>query len=143
MNYKLRKYFNKFKTISKNFWLILTGILIITFMFYWQQIRPVIAKKNCYKDSVIKAIKIFREEKLKPFLYDREHWKDYKKPNTSNSFWAILGSEKTKPAFEENIKTNTEPLYIQENLDQINQKDTFYDEDYLKYYKQCLQSKGL
>jgi hypothetical protein len=137
--------------IKKNYKIILIIIGII-FVFYWIQIRPSIIKINCYDEAVKISIEEMRIEKSKPFLYDRDNWKNYKTKDLSyESFLESKGrifkdlfinNSLSKNTFEENIKNGTEPAYIKENLERISKENDFYDEDYDKYYKRCLEKKG-
>lgn len=146
----MKKYLITFSShirkISSKIWVILGIIIVIIFMFFWEEIRPVIAKTNCYKDARIQAINLTQKDKSEPFLYDRQNWINYKK-YTSGNFWGTgwysPRVETSEPAFEDNIKTGIEPSYIQEHLDEIKKENDFSDTYYDKFYKRCLQSKGL
>lgn len=130
-------------------------IVVIIGSFYWVSARPVLAKRSCYKKATEIAIKKQRDDDSAPYLYDRNNWKNYKtfsnnsnlNSNSSSSSgffdFSRLNAGTWNPTFEENLKSGTEPSYIQENLDKIAKETTFNQEDYEDYYKLCLQSKGL
>lgn len=138
----------KFKEIliKLNAWkFIILIVLIISGAFYWSEIRPNMDKRYCYNEARKKAIEKSREEKAKPYLYDRENWKNYKTYSSANnpnsSFWEP--SLNSMPTFSNNLSTGIEPTYIQENLDRIAKEEEASKDDYDLYYKMCLQSKGL
>ena len=147
MKKSIKEYFLKVRNIKSKTWLIIAVVFIIIFMFYWQEVRPNLAKRSCYNQAINKAVGVMRAEKSEPYLYDREHWKGYKTYINRCGFFDITCDQNNQGpiqfTFEENLQTGKEPAYIQENLDKIKKEKDFYDDDYNKYYKRCLQSKGL
>jgi len=101
----------------KDYWGIMIFVLVILgAAFYWYELRPISITRNCVKKSINLAVEDRRTKDSATYLFDREHWDHQGGP---------------------------EPKYIQEHLDIITQENSYYEEDYNRYYKQCLQFKGL
>ena len=144
MQQTLKKYLSKIKKIDTKTRLILVVAFVTTLVFYWQEVRPVIARSSCYEQAIKKARDIVKEQDSEPYLYDREHWRTYETyENHCGIFDIGCNNGPAQFTFEDNIKSGIEPSYIQENLDRISKQTNYNEEDYTWYYKVCLQSKGL